>query len=455
MNRLTLFISLCKAKRSARLSADSVKAMQQKRLRKLLHYTYRNSDYYKTRFSDCGITEDKLDSIPLSDFPCIDKAVLIENFDSLVTKNGITQAALLQFDEQRKNRNELFQSKYHIVHSSGSTGKPGYFLYDRSAWETMLVGIIRAALWDLSVFGIIRLLISRPRILYVAATDGLYGGTMAVGDGVAGLGIQQLHLDVNTPLEKWIAQINEFKPDIVIGYPSAVKILVELAAEGRMNVRLRRIITCGEPLGANQRHFFESKTGAKVLNFYGAGESIALGVEDNAADGMILFDDMNIIEAENGSMYLTSLYNYAQPLIRYRLTDCISLHTSRAGGKCQFTRAKGLIGRNEDILWFEHNGTRDFLHPLSVEGICIDGLADYQLCRTDSTSFEMYAEVSDNADKEYIRVQISQQIDNILLEKQLDYINYNIKFVRQILPDPVTGKKRLIISEKATKEEFV
>ena len=40
---------------------------------------------------------------------------------------------------------------------------------------------------------------------------------------------------------------------------------------------------------------------------------------------MYLFDDMNYIEVENGNMYITSLYNFVQPLIRYQITDRLKL----------------------------------------------------------------------------------------------------------------------------------
>lgn len=74
------------------------------------------------------------------------------------------------------------------MHSSGSTGKPGYFLYDEAAWHTMLLGIIRGALWNMSMPQILKLLAGKPRIIYIAATDGRYGGAMAVGDGIDGVG---------------------------------------------------------------------------------------------------------------------------------------------------------------------------------------------------------------------------------------------------------------------------
>lgn len=79
--------------------------------------------------------------------------------------------------------------------------------------------------------------------------------------------------------------------------------------------------------------------GGEVINVYGASESLALGVDDGS--GMLLFDDLNVVEAVDGEMYLTSLYNFAQPLIRYHLTDSLTLAEPT---ESPFTRAVGLLG---------------------------------------------------------------------------------------------------------------
>ncbi len=73
----------------------------------------------------------------------------------------------------------------------------------------MLLGIIRAALWDMSMPQILRLLKQTPRIVYIAATDGRYGGAMAVGDGIDGVRAKQLYLDIKTPLSEWVYKIQE------------------------------------------------------------------------------------------------------------------------------------------------------------------------------------------------------------------------------------------------------
>lgn len=444
MNYLKVLFDLYNAKRNLKKSAAQIKNLQQKRLRKMLKYAYEYSAYYRRMFNVSGITARNIGTVPLEDFPTIDKKTLFSHFDEIITVSDITQNELRWFDKSAEKDRRAFKRKYHVVHSSGSTGKPGYFVYDNKAWSSMLIGIIRAALWGMSMPQILKFLADKPRIAYIAATDGRYGGAMAVGDGIDGVGASQIYLDVKTPLSEWVERIREFKPNMIIGYPSAVKILGELAENGDVELNIARIVTCGEPLGANLRRYLETVFNTDVVNFYGASELLALGVESDPEQGMILFDDMNVIEVCEDGMYLTSLYNFAQPLIRYRLTDSLTLQS--ADESCPFTRAVGLLGRNEDILWFEDGmGRREFLHPLAVEGFCIEGLMDYQFVQFGNDAFEMRAQIAADASQFDIRSKIIEQMKKVLDEKNLGFVQFHVKFVDEITPDRTTGKKRLII----------
>lgn len=448
MNYLKTLTDLYRLKKNVKLSADKMRSLQDRKLRKLLRFTWEHSAYYRTAFERAGITEEQLNTLPLSCFPTIDKQALLEHFDELVTVPDLKQENLREFDAGEAADRKPYQGKYHVVHSSGSTGKPGYFVYDEDAWSQMLLGIIRAALWGMTMPQILRLLMKRPRIVYIAATDGRYGGAMAVGDGIDGVGASQLYLDIKMPITEWISQLKEFRPNIVIGYPSAIKILAQLMENGEVSLDAERVISCGEPLGTSLRTYLEKIFRTQVVNFYGSSESLALGVETNPKDGMLLFDDMNVIEVENGVMYLTCLYNYAQPLIRYRLSDRLTLKAPE-GGELPFTRAVGLLGRNEDVLWFEDGrGNREFLHPLAIEGFCIEGLKDYQFRQTTKYTFEMFAETEHGASKERIRQEMLQQMREILSEKKLDFVQFYVNFVNEILPDIRTGKKPLILKGK-------
>lgn len=449
MNHVKTLVNLFKLKRQTKLNTEQMRRLQGEKLKKLLHYAWEHSDYYRRTFEKAGITKEQLNVLPLSCFPSITKQELLEHFDELVTNPELKQDALRAFDEQGSVDRKPYRGKYHVVRSSGSTGKPGYFVYDEDAWNSMLLGIIRAALWGMSMPEILRLLLGRPRIVYIAATGGRYGGAMAVGDGIDGVGAKQMYLDINEPLDDWVRKLEDFQPNIVIGYPSAIKIMAELAEKKKIRVKVERVISCGEPLGASLRSYLERAFMAPVVNFYGSSESLALGVETDPEEGMLLFDDLNIIEVENGQMYLTCLYNYAQPLIRYRLTDSLTLAAPQEGDAYPFTRAVGLLGRNEDILWFEDGeGHEEFLHPLAIEGFCIEGLKDYQFRKTAKDAFEMYAQTAAGTSKERIREEMLGQMHRILEEKGLGFVQFYVNFVEEIQANPKTGKKSLIMDER-------
>ena len=295
MNYLKTLKDLFVFMKNTRLPETQMKELQNRKLRTLLHFAWEHSVFYRRTFEKAGITEEQLDSLPLSAFPTIDKSVLMEHFDELITVQDLHQEDLRKFDAENEADRKPYLGKYHVVHSSGSTGKPGYFIYDEAAWHTMLLGIIRGALWNMTMPQILKLLAGRPRIIYIAATDGRYGGAMAVGDGVDGVGAKQMYLDIKTPLDDWIGGVRKFQPNIIIGYPSAIKILAELVAGGKVQVQIKRVISCGEPLSSGLRKFLEKNFHCPVINIYGASESLALGVETGVEDGMLLYDDLNVI----------------------------------------------------------------------------------------------------------------------------------------------------------------
>lgn len=456
MGTFSLLWDLYQLKRNEHKNRGQIGKMQNKKLRRLLRYAYDHSVYYRRTFEDAGITRDQMETLPLSAFPVMDKASLMEHFDEIVTDPELKQQELREFDKNSSIKEKLYRGRYHIVHSSGSTGVPRYFAYDDKAWKRMLAGIVRGALWGMSMPEIGRLLSGGLRILYIAATDGRYGGAMAVGDGIHVVGAEQRFLDINTPLAEWVQCMNGFRPDIIIGYPSAVKILGGLIERDQAEAQVCRVISCGEPLSPGLRSYLEQIFQAEVVNFYGASESLALGVEMDPVEGMILFDDMNVIEVQEGQMYLTCLYNYTQPLIRYRISDQLVPKAEDGASCCPFSRAEILLSRDEDMLWFEDDsGSQDFLHPLSVEGLCIEGLLDYQFRQTDRDAFEMLAQISGDELQAQIREGVLRQMEKILHEKGLDYVRFFVRFVDEILPDTTTGKKSLVAGYREEMEDAV
>lgn len=447
MNTLHFLYTLLRIRRGEKKNRHQVQRIQQRRLKRLLRYAYDRSDYYRNSFQNAGIRRNDLGKLPLSAFPTIDKNKLMSHYNELVTDNNITQEKLKQHDENAE-QHQNYLGKYHVVHSSGSTGEPRYFVYHSKEWKTMLAGILRGALWGIPTKTLLQWYKDSPRILYIAATDGRYGGVMAVGDGVDELGVCQTALDISLPIEDLMRQVMEFRPNYLIGYPSAIKILAEAMKERGEALDIRRIFSCGEPLSRELRTYLETEFHTKAVNIYGASESIALGTEVDPDVGMILFDDLNIIEITEDGIYLTCLYNFTQPLIRYHISDRLSFRKPSDTDTCGFTKAEVLLCRNEDVLWFANDqGVREFLHPLSVEGFCINGLLDYQFCKTSEQSFEMRIELSEPQQKEIVILELRRQLESILSQTGLSYVSFEIIPVNEIRPDPKTGKKALIVRQ--------
>lgn len=442
---MSMIASFLRLRKNEKRTTEYIKTYQRKRLNALLHHAWTNSVYYRNAFEAAGLSEGDLDTCDIGALPVMDKSTLMENFDEVITTREFDQKYLREFDAAHET-NERLPGGVHIVHSSGSTGEAQFFLYDAKAWNEMLAGIVRGALWGMTIPEIIKLLAGGIRILYIAAVDGRYGGVMATCEGVLGLGGKYKTLDINKPLSEWKKTIEEYDPNVVIAYPSALKILAELVESGKVHCTLKRIITCGEPLSEPLRNYTEGIFGKKVVNFYGASESLALGVECNPTDGMILFDDMNLVECVDGELLVTCLYNFAQPIIRYRIHDRMELYG--AHGKIPFTRARGQVFRDEDVLWFENeDGDAEYIHPLAIEGFCVDGLLDYQFIREDTKKLIMLAQTSDKGNHDFVRGKMSELMEKILNEKHLKNIDFKISFTSEIKPDLSTGKKRLVVAD--------
>lgn len=435
MDSLRILSELHKLISDRKNSRAEVEKDQRQKLYKMLRYAYDHSAYYRKAFEACGIDNGNLENHPITDFPVMEKDELIQHQTEILT--GPLESA-------------------HAVHSSGSAGQAHFFYYDNHAWNTVLAGIIRGALWGLSEKEIFQMMHSGVRVMYIAATDGAYAGVMAIEEALRKIRIPVETIDINDPIDVWVRKISDFRPDFLIGYPSAIKIIATMQSEGLICLSPVRVVTCGEPLNSGIRQVLEEYFHCPIVNYYGSSEFLCLGAESNPEEGMWLFDDLNYVEVINGQMYVTSLYNHLQPLIRYHLTDRLAMRTKPLrNAACHFHRSDIVLSREEEIMWFtDAQGKKDFIHPLSIEGFCIEGLMDYQFVQTGKASFTVMTQIQPHADEEQVRAAFTEQIGRILHQKGMDELDFRIQFTDFIQPDPRTGKKKLVrIAEQNAEEE--
>ncbi|SNX53425.1 phenylacetate--CoA ligase family protein [Thermoanaerobacterium sp. RBIITD] len=439
------------------LSHEDILKIREKKFRKLLRHAYTHSKFYHNYYNDNGIKKSDLAYIPIENLPPIDKSIFIENFDDIVTDKNLSKHNIEEFIKNDDVSNKKFLGKYTIIHSSGSTGTPTIFVYDKKAWEYVLAAAFRACKGEIRIrdviseIGVKKFLIEGFRnlnVLYIAATEGRFAGVMAASSGISGFGFNPMLLNINIPLDEWYDKVVSFMPRVIIGYPSAIKILCDMIRENGLSFDIFRVVSCGEPLTKELRDYFESVFNTDIFDLYGSSESLIIGLGRKKYDGFYIFDDINYVEANGNCIYLTSLYNFTQPLIRYKLTDIALAKERNANEYLPFTKINGISGRNEDMMWFINDkGKKDFLHPLIIDDINIDGIIKYQFIQHSYKDFEVDIEISNGADFDTVSNKFSDNIRKILNKKSLTGIRYTIKRVDRIPIDSHSGKCKLVVRD--------
>jgi phenylacetate-coenzyme A ligase PaaK-like adenylate-forming protein len=142
---------------------------------------------------------------------------------------------------------------------------------------------------------------------------------------------------VTQPIDRIVAGLNAYQPLALMGYPSMLALLAAEARAGRLRILPRRVTTTSEPLLPEVRRTLTEAFCAPVANMYGTSEAGPIGVGCFRRPGIHLCDDLVIVEpvdqagrpvppgARSDKVYLTALANPTLPLIRFELTDQVTI----------------------------------------------------------------------------------------------------------------------------------
>lgn len=111
MNYIKTIFDLWQLKKNEKKTPAEISSLQAEKLKRLLHYAYEHSAYYRNSFECAGITAERIDSTPLSAFSTIDKSVFLSRFEEIITVPDMTQEEIRNFDEQETSSKKLFRDK--------------------------------------------------------------------------------------------------------------------------------------------------------------------------------------------------------------------------------------------------------------------------------------------------------------------------------------------------------
>jgi len=449
MSLIGIFIKSYQVEKAKNLTPADIEKLNNDRFKSLLKHVLTNSSFYKKYYGQHGITLNNYDEASLQDLPTIDKKLMMENYDELVCDTALKQQKLEEFIANPSNIGKKYLGRYTVVHTSGSSGRIGIFVYDRNGWN------IINALAGTRMRKTKPNLFKRIKLFFIGATDGMYAGISFTRD-VPKLVDNVLPLSINSPLEEIAAKVNAFQPDIIFGYASGIYLLAQEQKKGNINVKPKEVSCGADPLTSEMRRIITEAFGVEPRDFYSASESLAMGAQCELYQGIHLFNDwhsfelvdenLNPVEAgQSGTLILTNLYNYTQPLIRYKMNDNLALEDKACSCKWPFPVIRNIAGRQEDFLWFERSdGSKDFIHPILLVEFFVPGLEKFQIVQTAKNRMLMKAIVSQEAGK--ITSAIHTRMNEILREKKLgESVSLDIELVDDIKSDPKTGKFKLII----------
>jgi phenylacetate-coenzyme A ligase PaaK-like adenylate-forming protein len=331
-------------------SRPQLELHRRRSLRLLLRVAREYSPWHRERLRDIDpatATEADLERVPP-----MTRDDLMDHWDEISIYPSVSRE-VVEAHLERLERDAYLFDTFHAVASNGACGRPGVFLYDWEAWIASFAGCAR---WRLR---------NRP---------GALGGRRALVALLAGGNPRHIsnaiHHSLNpaellcfppqTSLDDLVRGLEAARPDVLIGYPSVLQALACAAREGRLRIQPAYLNATGEPLPDQLRDELEAVFGARVSNGWAASEALPLGQTCTAEGAMHVNDDLVIaapVDADgrpvppgvaSAKVHLTNLFNLALPLIRYELTDQVTLSPSPCGCGSAFTRLDGVQGRFDD-----------------------------------------------------------------------------------------------------------
>ncbi len=370
-------------------SAERLREERTMRLRELVRFAIERSSWHRARLRDVNV--ETLDEETLRELPVMTKRDLMGGFDEIVTDPAV-RLADVNAHVGALDGDAYFRSDLHAVASGGSSGVRGVFVWGWEAWATVQLTVLRRSLLD-------RLsdpeLASRPPVAMVVAAENATHFTSAVSETFATGAVQTHRFRVGAPIEQIVAGLNEAAGDTLATYPSMLARLVGEARAGRLTISPRRILTMAEPLLPATRSAAEDTWQAPLANMWGTSEGGVNAIGCFKGTGMHLTDDLLIIEpvddhgnavpagVRSHKTYLTNLFNPLMPLIRYEITDEVTLLDQPCACGSVHQRIADIEGRNDDNFVYPSGVS---VHPHLFRSILgrEPAISEYQVQQTRS-----------------------------------------------------------------------
>jgi len=333
----------------------------------------------------------------LAYLPVVTKGELMAAFDDWCTDRTITWLDVERFTGARSHIGEPFRERYLVWTSSGTTGRPGVFIQDRTALAAY-DALVSVQFMGSALAGhdLARAAAQGGRAALVTADCDHFASIASWRRAAQGKPwLDMKSFAVTRPLPEIVAALNAYRPAFISSYPTVLALLAEEFAAGRLTVRPAGLLAGGEVLSPATHAAIEDAFGCPLHNEYGASECLTIGHGCRAgalhvnADWVILEPvDRDHRPTPPGELshtvLLTNLANRVQPIIRYDLGDRVRALTAPCACGSPLPAIQ-IEGRCDDVVTLvTRSGERIRLPPMAlatvVEGAA--GLVRFQIVQS-------------------------------------------------------------------------
>jgi phenylacetate-coenzyme A ligase PaaK-like adenylate-forming protein len=437
-------------RRNEKLTRGALEALKLAKFRRLATLAGQRSSYYAQIIAERGID---VASCTPADFPVLTKSVLMANFDRIVTDPRITRQSVAQFLTGSSDPNELLLGEYHVVHTSGSSGEVGYFVYSDADWTSGMAQAARRTLAPEPSKK--RQRGGRFRMAFYGATGGHFAGVSMVSGGRRGISrlfVEVGLFEINSPLPQVISQLNDFQPDYLAGYTTGLKILAEKQRQGELRIAPRLMNAGGESMSPADKAELEAAFQCEAVSGYGCTEHLMMGRSIPGSSSMMLYDDDLIFEFHADHCVITNLFNSTLPLIRYRMSDILR-PVAKPGTALPYIEIDSLVGRTELVPTFvNRDGVTDFISPHTINELFVAGVTRFQLQLMGNDRFRFMVCLDAALSTEQRGVALAgmqQRLREVLDQKLMDNVTFEVIVVADLPPNPRTRKFQLIVDARS------
>lgn len=346
-HRLGLLKEFIDVKRELRMDPESLERIQAERLGRLLG-SAATADHYAGLLSGHGLEEAKQDICLL---PPLEKSFVRDTPGSLIAKGA--------------NRGSLISVK-----TSGSTGMPLEVFAQRDLFAKSKARRY-AAEFDIG---------RTPFNVSAQVHHTAHGPFFLDALGI----LRKRYYSVFDDEERNLEAVRRDKVALLGGYTSAISVMASLN-QRKGGIKLASAYCYGEVLSKETRRMIQDSFSCPVYEYYGSNEFGIIAWECPEERNLHVCSSHFLLEVVDskgkptkgeGDILVSSLFNSAMPLLRYRLGD-----VGRWGRECACGRPtptlRSLGGRNDDLLILPSGQVRS---PFSLYCMYdIPGIRHYQI----------------------------------------------------------------------------